>query len=215
MPDTINLFHTNNLDLPLEDLVADIYGPGTFLGNEAATFLEASDGKQPAAVQWNGGHWIFDCEKIIEWIAMPPACKGNALMVYLDPATDRYGYSFFKDARLISARQGLGKLFEVTKVNNDRGYEHRQVAYYWRDGDQATADIIDKGGVLPSAPPEEFRRQIVLTALQTYTGAAPFGEHRRHFQGVRVRPILRTGSRTFARQFGWLRRAGILKSKAP
>lgn len=35
-----------------------------------------------------------------------------------------------------------------------------------------------------------FQEIIVLTALQTYTGAAPFGEHRSFFQDVPVRPIL-------------------------
>jgi hypothetical protein len=215
VPDTINLFHSTNLDRPLEDFVADLYGPKAFLGNEAATFLEAVDGKQPAAVQWNGGHWIFDREKIREWAITPPACKGMTLTIYLDPTTDRYGYSVFKDAKLISARHGAGTRFEVTKPKGDRGYEHRQVAYYWQDADHGTADIIDRGGVLSSAPPEEFRLQIVLTALENYTGASPFGEHRRFFQEVRVRPILMTGSRFFANQLGRLKFAGIRKSRAP
>ncbi|MEQ6250191.1 hypothetical protein ABMC89_14955 [Sulfitobacter sp. HNIBRBA3233] len=64
MTDTINLRHHNNLDRPLEDFVTGLYGPEAFLGNEGATFLDAVDGEEPAAVQWNASYWIFDREKI-------------------------------------------------------------------------------------------------------------------------------------------------------
>lgn len=192
MPFTINIFWINSPSRPLEDLITELYGPDASLGPERMDFLKVAHGKRPAAAHWNDAYWIFDRKRAVQWAISDPVPRGKTLSAYLDPARNRYGYTAREDGEIIAARHGKGKRIDVISSAKDRGYEHRMVSdHYWKGAPPGAADIITSGGILPKVPPEKFRRGVVLTALQTYTGPDPFGEDRRHFQGVPVRRISR------------------------
>lgn len=91
-------------DLPA--LVRQVYGSDAAVGPAQTSVMAALDPDRPYALTYAGHHWLFDWDKIENWLSAPAISRGFHAVFALHETADFYAFAMYDNGDLGRLRIG-------------------------------------------------------------------------------------------------------------